>query len=340
MDKSGDKRSIDRIRDSAFSMQVGGTDDGAICRMISVGDKLHLVLEHAIFTVQLADQVDPERTNAAVPNTKQRVLSRGSKDPAVGKILLTAHAMFKSTHLGSDFPEQRGLSLAFDFLRDIAAMMDMHAALVAVIQKITAEVNDRAGTDRSIELPAVGDAKERCDAFAQRVGHAIDRMKDIAELFYPGELSKKWIDSLAGVAAQKHGDDEPLTRFVNEVRGSLLFMIEIRNMIEHPREDAYVRVQDFRLTADMHLVPPNVAIMKPGGSPRSCQLSAFMADITEELLSIGELFIALLCGAKIESFAGFPLVVVEVPEGRRSEQNPHQRISYGIVMDGEVQPLG
>ncbi len=32
--------------------------------------------------------------------------------------------------------------------------------------------------------------------------------------------------------------------------------------------------------------------------------------------------------------------VVEVPPNRRPEWNPHQRISWGIAMNGEVQPLG
>jgi len=317
-------------------MQVGGPDDGALCKMISIGDQLYIVSEHAIFAVHLADKIDPERTNPDVPNTNQRILSYGTKDPAVGRILLTAHAMFKADHLGRDFPEQKALSLAFDFLRDIAAMMDIHSTLVAAIQKTTTEVNDRVGTDRSVELPAVGDAENRCDAFAQKVGHAIDTMEEIARLFYPSELSKKWIDSLTRVAAQKHGNDEPLARFMGEVRESLLFMRGIRNMIEHPREDARVIVHDFRLTADMNLVPPYVEIINLASSP----LSTFMADITEKLVWTGELFVALLCGAKAKSFAGFPLVVYEIPESRRPEQNLHQKLMYGIVINGEVQPLG
>lgn len=47
-----------------------------------------------------------------------------------------------------------------------------------------------------------------------------------------------------------------------------------------------------------------------------------------------------LCGANAKSFSDFPLVVVEVPPGRRPEWNPHQRVSWGIVINGEVQPLG
>ncbi len=340
MTKSDGKRPIDMIRDSALSMRVGAPEDGAICEMISIGDQLHIVSEHAIFAVQLADEIDPVRTNAAVPNTNQKVLSYGAKDAAVGRILLTARAMFKASHLGREFPEQKALKLAFDLLRDVAAMLDMHVDLVKVVETATGEVDAQVNADRSLALPAVGDAKSRCDAFAQKVGHAIDTMKEIARLFYPGELNRKWIDSLIRVTAQKHGDDEPLSRFMVEVRDSLLFMRKIRNMVEHPKDDEHVIVHDFRQTPKMTIVSPHVEIVRHGESVSSQDLRTFMTEITEELLSIVEMFIALLCGANAEPFTGFPLLVVELPESRRPERNPHQRFSYGISMNGAIQPLG
>ena len=92
-------------------------------------------------------------------------------------------------------------------------------------------------------------------------------MKAIARLFYPKELSKKWIDSLTSLAAQKHGEHEPLARFMREKRGNLLFMREMRNMIEHPQVDAYVKVRDFQLLPSMELVAPCVDIVRPGETP-------------------------------------------------------------------------
>lgn len=334
------KQPIERIRDSALSIQVGGPDDGAISMMIDMGNELYVVLEHAIYAVRLADQVDPERTNAAVPNTKQRILSLGAHDPEVARIFLTAHAMFKSVHLGMDFPESTARSLAFEYLRDIAAMMEMQSALESAIEKATTEVSDVVAKDRSLELPAVGDAEKRCDAFAQKIGHAIDTLEGIARLFYPHKLSKKWIDSLASLASAKYEGDGPLARFMSEKRDTLLFMRDTRNLIEHPKEDSHVRVHDFRLTPHMEVVAPRVDIVRPGRATVSQPLSLFMAKTTEELVSIGEMLIALLCGANAQSFSGFSLVVMEIPADRRPERNPHQRISYGIVMNGQVHPLG
>ena len=63
----------------------------------------------------------------------------------------------------------------------------------------------------------------------QKVGHAIDTLKAVARLFYPNELSKKWIDSLTAVAAKKHGEQAALARFMKDKGSNLLFMREMRN---------------------------------------------------------------------------------------------------------------
>ena len=335
-----DKRPIDRVRESALSMQIGGPEDGAISVMIDMGMALYVVKEHAIYAVQLADQVDPGRTNVAVPNTQQRLLSIGTHDPEVARIFLTAYTMFKSMHLGASFPEREAWSLAFEFLRDIVAMMEIHSALVKAIEEAVAGFNAVVTKDRSISLPSLGNSEERCDAFAQKVGHAIDALKAVARLFYPNELSKKWIDSLTAVAAKKHGEQAALARFMKDKGSNLLFMREMRNMIEHPQVEAYVRVWDFQLLPSMELAAPSVDIVRPGQPPMSGSLASFMAQIVEELVSIAEAFFALLCGANAQSFSGFPVVVMELPPSRRPKWNPHQRISYGIEMNGEVHPLG
>jgi hypothetical protein len=340
MNRGDDRRPIDRIRESALSMQVGTPEDGASSVMIDMDSALYVVKERAIYAIQMADQVDRERTNAAVPNTQQRLLSIGTHDPEVARIFLTAYTMFKSKHLGTGFPEREAWSHAFEYLRDIVAMTEIRAALVKAIKEAVAGSDKVVAKDRSITLPALGNAEERCDAFAQKIGHAIDTLKAVAHLFYPKELSIKWIDSLTVVAAQKHGDDDPLTRFMKEKGDNLLFMRDLRNMIEHPKVNKYVKVSDFQLLPSLDLVAPSLDIVRPGQTPIAEPLASFMAQVIEELVSIAEVFFALLCGANAESSSAFPLTVVEIPFSHRPTWNPHQRISYGIVVNGEVHPLG
>ncbi|MFA7301936.1 MAG: hypothetical protein WC069_06520, partial [Candidatus Shapirobacteria bacterium] len=100
-DDKASGRDIDQIRNSAMSMKVGAPDDGKITEMVSLGDRMLVVMERAIHVMQLADSIDPGRTNISIPNTQQRLLSRGADDPIVAKTLLTAQVLFKKTHLGN-----------------------------------------------------------------------------------------------------------------------------------------------------------------------------------------------------------------------------------------------
>lgn len=131
-----------------------------------------------------------------------------------------------------------------------------------------------------------------------------------------------------------------MTRFMHETRPNPLFMREMRNMIEHPRRDAFVKVSDFQISPSMELVPPSIEVVTINAAPRSGSLESFMVQVTDELVSIGEMLMVLLCGANANSFYGFPLVVVELPPSHRPTRNPHQRFSWGIEMNGEVRPLG
>lgn len=73
-------------------MKVGEADDGEIETMIDMKYAMYSVHEHAIYAMRLADQIDPERANAAVPSTQQKVLSLGAQDSEVGRIPRTCAA--------------------------------------------------------------------------------------------------------------------------------------------------------------------------------------------------------------------------------------------------------
>src|SRR5580658_3414613 len=113
-----EKRPIDRLRDSGMSMEIDDAEDSsAVSEMISLGDKLLIIKANSIHAIQLADQIDPKRTNAAIPNTQQKLLEVGANDPLVARIFLTGRTLLQKTTLGADFDEMKGLRLAFELLQ-------------------------------------------------------------------------------------------------------------------------------------------------------------------------------------------------------------------------------
>jgi hypothetical protein len=333
-------RPIDRIRNSALSMKVGEAGDGRVCAMIDMQDSLFSIHEHAIYAVQLADQIDPQRENAALPNTHQKILSMGAQDPAVGRTYLTAYALFKSTHLGDEFEEKRALKLAFDFLSDVAAMVEMQRGLESATNKAIEELAALPARNRNLRLPALGDASHRCDAFTQKIGHAVDTLEEIARLFYPNEITNKWVDSLIALLARKHGDNAPVTRAMRERGPVILRLRNLRNMVEHPKQGDQITVHDFKLSPSMDLVVPSVVIERPEEETATCSLVSLMQQVCDALVDEAEHLFGLLAAANVRPFSKFNVCLIELPKDRRPKSNPHQRLSYGIEIHGRVQPFG
>jgi hypothetical protein len=337
-DDKASGRDIDQIRNSAMSMKVGAPDDGKITEMVSLGDRMLVVMERAIHVMQLADSIDPGRTNISIPNTQQRLLSRGADDPIVAKTLLTAQVLFKKTHLGNDFDEERGLTLALDLLKDITTMADMLSATQDAQNAAIASFDKEIAAGRHLTLPAIGDAEARCDAFAQKVGHAVDILRDMARLFYGEALRRKWIDSLADLTKERYGIEDPFTKYVEAARPFLLLLREMRNMIEHPKPDLHIKVSDFRLLPGGQVMVPSIEIVRLGEEASQGALTSLMSQVTDDIANVAELFMAYLCNAHVPPFPPFPIQVLELPLKQRS--NPLVRMSYGFIQGDQVVRIG
>jgi hypothetical protein len=117
-------RPIDKVRNSGLSMTLA-PDTGAITDMGEINGALHVIGGSAIYRVRLADEIDRERTNIAIPNTHQKVLSYGTDFPYVRQTLMTARRLFSNKVLGPAFDYKTGINLSFEALHDLAAMHDI-----------------------------------------------------------------------------------------------------------------------------------------------------------------------------------------------------------------------
>src|SRR5260221_4275598 len=215
----GPKRPIDYLRDSAGSMTIGNDADGPITELISLGDALLVVKARSIYAVKLADQIDPERINSAVPNTHQMVLRIGADDSTVARTLLTAHTLFKKSFLGNSFDEVTALASVFDLVKDFAAMTEMQGHL----EDAESEIAKRYETAANVtELPALGDCKARLDGFAQQAGHIVTSLEAITKHFYGDVITSKWIDSLVKVLTETRGTEDGFTKALTNFGRCLL----------------------------------------------------------------------------------------------------------------------
>jgi hypothetical protein len=332
---SQQRRPIDIQRDAAFSTKIDGA--GALTDMISIREALYLISERGIHTAMLADQIDPKRTNPNIPHTQQRVLNVGSSDPVVGRILLTADALFEPKFLGSDFNRDEGLRQALDLVKGFVAMADIRDKFLSEDSDARKAFRERNQPKGSAQLPSIDGLEAKFDSFTQKVGHVVDALGRVAKLFYGEELTRKWVDSLSRLTVDKFGAEHPFAKFMEDARPFLLNHREVRNLIEHPTRDQYVEVRDFALMASGEIDPPAMIVHRPDGSCEKSALGLLMSHVIDQLIPISELMFAFLCAANVHTFSGFPVFVAEIPEGERGRT--HQRYRYYSELNGQVAPI-
>jgi hypothetical protein len=332
------RRPIDLLRNAGGVMEVGTAKDGPIVVVLSTKDKLYFIKTRAIYSVRLADQIDPNRQNPDIPKTQQRELPFGSEHFAVARILLTAEVLFKKTALGQSFDVKQGIELTIDLLKDIAAVIDIRERLEISQQEAATAIATESPVHRMLRLPSVDNLEARCDAFAQKAAHVVNGLERLAKIFYPTELTSKWIDALNRTLKQREGDASAFAAYMAKVRPFLMFVLVMRNMIEHPKPNESVKVDDFRLLPSGELAPPSVEIVRPDEPVQRTELKVMMETVTQDLVNVCEALLAYLCGSNVNVCGAFAsLRVIQLPPEQR--QNPQVRFSYGYYNGQTMIPI-
>lgn len=169
-------------------------DDGSPIReQIVLGDRLLSITEKCTYAIQMADQIDPARTNPNLPrNFQQKLFDHGVGSELLCRSLLHAKVMFRKELQRIEI--ERAMQLSFDVLGELVAMdeaaLDFKAAEAAAIEK--AQGLGRA--DGSLALPAVGNVRAHCKTFAQKADHGAGALLEIVRLFYIEIKKQNWSD--------------------------------------------------------------------------------------------------------------------------------------------------
>ena len=320
-------------------MEIGTDDDrSAIKSMFAIGGVFHAIKERGIYVIRLADEIDPGRTNPSLPNTQQRVLAYGSDSELVGRTLLTAKNLFNSTYLPKSFDHERALVLAFDALKDLAAMQGSAADYQKAETEAIADFESQQQTQGALALPAIGDTKSRCKTFAQKADHASGALHKIAKLFYKASDVGTGFSALAKFAERKYGKDDPFTKFLVAVVPFMTFIRETRDCLEHEhsRQDQKCIVTDFTLAHDCTIVRPTIEVRYRKAQYPAEPVLEFMVQVNGELPKVIEMMMAYMCSKHVQFFGGLPIQVVELPEHQRGEK--YVRFSYGLYQGAQVVP--
>jgi hypothetical protein len=324
------KRPIDRKRDSGGTMEIGTPDDqSAITAIFPIGDDLYVVKERGVYEVKLADKIDPNRTNIAIPNTHQKVLNYGSDAPVVGRTLLTAKELFNPNYLPKTLDLTQALHLCFETSKDLTAMLDVAAALERDQLAATGGARYNLQKSQAVALPAVGNIAARCKDFIQKADHSLQSLLSMVRLFYGKDAGREWFEGFTKVVSKRYGESDHFSQFLLGALPFLKFIRNARNCVEHPKESQRIVTRDFFFQSNGAILLPTIEVIHPHSTMHAIPVSQFMGRVQEELVTIVEQTIAFMCSKHVRPpMAAFPVQIVEWPEDSRWEK--HVRYSYGF----------
>jgi hypothetical protein len=330
-------RPIDKIRNSGGAMTLP-PDAGGITDMAEINGALHIIGGSAIYRVQLADEIDPHRTNIAIPNTHQKVLSYGTEFPYVRQTLMTARRLFNNNLLGSSFDYKSGVNLSFEALQDLAAMHKIRENLHIRFSKLMEDIKNLALQQRSMTVPSMGDARGETKAFLQKADHVAVALFNAVKLFCGDEIGRGMFEGLHDLICKKSGEDDPFSRFLKAVVPFMKFVRNARNAVEHPDQTKSVKVTDISLLPSGELSPPSIEVIHPETPQPPVPLLALMEHIADQIATAFEVMLAHLCGANVQPFAGMPLGVIEYNENQQKAFKC--RYGYATRMGDQIVPFG
>ena len=277
-----------------------GNDGETNKAMIVTDDHLYAVTDRAIYAVQMADQIDPDRTNINLPMTvQQKGLGYGSDSEFVARTFMTAAQLFNPTYLGQTFPVTEGKLLGLELAKRLATLQDFYNALAANEERAEVELQT-ARRQGSFKLPETPDLRTRVETFAAAADRIQETLFKIAFLFYPKPAKQEGTRAylIAAVEAATPGR----TNYHDGIKSivELLHRIrEHRNASVHEDGPKALIVRDFHLLPDGDVSAPLMTIQHPVFASPETPVTAYMSQWIGALTAASEAMIAWLCGENI-----------------------------------------
>lgn len=298
------KRPIDRRRDGPGSASV--PDGKPIVRMFVADDRLFLVTASSVFHARMADEVDPERLNIAIPQVVQHEeIAYGAADELVRvTICATAELLRDATHLPRGFDLAAGQRLAIETAHELAAINDG----ITWLRTRQQEVDDGlvAGRWNRAFIPRTQNLKGRADQAIAHVRQAAFNVISLAELFYPkARPNLPWRQSLrAGLVANLPEDDAFIETF-DAIADDVESMLLHRNAAVHPDDTKRVRYWDHELSPADEILAPTIEIVHPRWPVQRTDLVRFLEIRLDMLIQAYATMLSGCCDRNAEQFGPF-----------------------------------
>ncbi len=321
-------------------MYVGDdVDSSPIKDFLSTENALYTIKEKGVYKIQLADDIDPERTNPKIPNLSQKVLPAGHDNEVVARILLTTKCLFDennatvSPFVGALFEQ------SIDLTRHVLELYEMVSDLrEAIIQKEKA-FEEHEHKPNAFSLPSVPDLDKDLHNTLVKADKVKDSILSLYRLHFLPEAKKKpLLDEYDTAIQDRLSSESDILAGWGETKKVLSLIRNIRNASEHRRDENQLKVKDFEMQSDGSVNPPILAIEHKDTPIEPVRVVDFLDFIGNIMLDQAEgSIVTIRCAALLDKNPFEEQVGFLSPENRR---HPFVRYCRAINLNGEMRILG
>lgn len=251
----------------------------------------------------MADEVDPERLNAAIPQVvQQEEIHYGSSEDFIrATVSLTAELVPNGTHLPEDFSIANCQRVALETAHELAAIKDEIQSLNAWQNEVDAGLS--AGRWNRAFIPRTQNLKGRAEQAIAHIRQVALNIIFVAELFYPRpRLNLQWRPTLEAALNKNLDPQDAFIGAFSEIADHLEAMIHHRNAAVHPDNIKSLRLWDYELSPQDEIIAPTIEIRHPQWPVGRTDLAQYLEVRLDRLISAYETILSVFCDRNARQF--------------------------------------
>lgn len=316
-------------RDNAVAFKVPATKDGAIQRLVPLGDHMEIYTPEETFRMQTPESIDPDRTNPNAMFVNVKVADVGSSSPIIARTLLMANDMLDSrTILRDDAQREAALKLMH---RIKTSLLHCEQAADDLLKSVHAQCEIFGQTEQAANprtyanFPMVVDIDAKVTAFLIPARRVITDICQIPQHFWKlGNTHSNLEHLLDKEIAPLLGETHHMVQWFRKMVPAITRIVNFRNGQEHvgTTKGRPLVVKNFELlpTNEVH-----VPVWYLEGE-RPSSIADEVPRILNELLDFAEIMFVACVDANLPTFPPMVLQLNEKPD-------PLCPISYTLAID-------
>ena len=333
------RRLIDRQRESALTLEVGGEDGSPITDLLSTKDSLYVLKANGVYQVKMADDIDPERTNPNIYTLSQQVIGAGTDHSIVSTILLTTKFLFDTKN--SQVDEFVG-ELFEHTIFLTKKLIDIDQAIQKIVEEIEEKklsFSKKELTARNFSIPSILSLDSRVHEIFMIADKAKDDLLECFRLtFKQRRHHVRDLDHLSSAVKNAVQEERELVGNADEIFRFLSFIRHLRNACEHPKEGNRFIVQNFAIQPNGVVNAPLIELEHPTNPISQSPVNEFFSRFIAMLVEIIESVLVFVKFARLMKHNPFGETVAEFSPGQR--RHPNVRFYRAIHFGGELRILG